>query len=56
MPGFTETDLGPALLTIRAPVLVVHADADARSPLSVAQALHASISGVDAGGVEESAT
>jgi pimeloyl-ACP methyl ester carboxylesterase len=53
---FTETDLGPMLPTIRVPVLVVHADADARSPLSVAQALHAAISGVDAGGVEESAT
>ena len=39
-----ETDLRPVLPTIDVPTLVLHGDADARSPLANAKALHAAIS------------
>jgi len=39
-----ETDLRPVLPTIDVPTLVLHGDADARSPLANAEALHAAIS------------
>ena len=39
-----ETDLRPVLPTIDVPTLVMHGDADARSPLANAEALHAAIS------------
>ena len=38
-----ETDLRPVLPTIDVPTLVLHGDADARSPLANAEALHAAI-------------
>jgi pimeloyl-ACP methyl ester carboxylesterase len=38
-----ETDLRPVLPTIDVPTLVLHGEADARSPLSNAEALHAAI-------------
>jgi pimeloyl-ACP methyl ester carboxylesterase len=39
-----DTDLRPVLPTIDVPTLVLHGDADARSPLANAKALHAAIS------------
>ena len=39
-----ETDLRPVLPTVDIPTLVLHGDADARSPLSNAETLHAAIS------------
>jgi pimeloyl-ACP methyl ester carboxylesterase len=39
-----ETDLRPVLPTIDVPTLVLHGEADARSPLANAEALHAAIS------------
>jgi pimeloyl-ACP methyl ester carboxylesterase len=39
-----ETDLRPVLLTVDVPTLVLHGEADARSPLANAEALHAAIS------------
>ena len=39
-----ETDLRPLLPTVDVPTLVLHGEADARSPLANAQALHAAIS------------
>jgi pimeloyl-ACP methyl ester carboxylesterase len=39
-----ETDLRPVLPTIDIPTLVLHGEADARSPLANAEALHAAIS------------
>ena len=39
-----ETDLRPVLPTIDVPTLVLHGDADGRSPLANAKALHAAIS------------
>jgi pimeloyl-ACP methyl ester carboxylesterase len=39
-----ETDLRPVLPTINVPTLVLHGEADARSPLANAEALHAAIS------------
>jgi pimeloyl-ACP methyl ester carboxylesterase len=41
--SFAETDLRSVLPTIKVPTLVLHGDADARSPLDVGQALHAAI-------------
>ena len=38
-----ETDLRPMLRTIHVPTLILHGEADARSPLENAQALHAAI-------------
>jgi pimeloyl-ACP methyl ester carboxylesterase len=38
-----ETDLRPVLPTIDIPTLVLHGEADARSPLANAEALHAAI-------------
>jgi pimeloyl-ACP methyl ester carboxylesterase len=38
-----ETDLRPVLPTVDVPTLVLHGEADARSPLTNAQALHAAI-------------
>ena len=43
--SFAETDLRSVLPTIEVPTLVLHGDADTRSPLSVGQALHAAIPG-----------
>jgi pimeloyl-ACP methyl ester carboxylesterase len=43
--SFAETDLRPVLPTIQVPTLVLHGDADTRSPLSVGRALHAAIPG-----------
>jgi pimeloyl-ACP methyl ester carboxylesterase len=43
--SFAETDLRPVLPTIAVPTLVLHGDADARSPLAVGEALHAAIPG-----------
>ena len=39
-----ETDLRPVLPTINVPTLILHGEADARSPLTNAEALHAAIS------------
>jgi pimeloyl-ACP methyl ester carboxylesterase len=39
-----ETDLRPVLPTVDVPTLVLHGEADARSPLANAEALHAAIS------------
>ena len=39
-----ETDLRPVLPTIDVPTLVLHGEADARSPLANAEALHEAIS------------
>jgi len=39
-----ETDLRPMLHTVDVPTLVLHGEADARSPLTNAEALHAAIS------------
>jgi pimeloyl-ACP methyl ester carboxylesterase len=39
-----ETDLRPVLPTIDVPTLILHGEADARSPLANAEALHAAIS------------
>jgi pimeloyl-ACP methyl ester carboxylesterase len=39
-----ETDLRPVLPTVEVPTLVLHGEADARSPLANAEALHAAIS------------
>jgi pimeloyl-ACP methyl ester carboxylesterase len=39
-----ETDLRPMLPTVDVPTLILHGDADARSPLANAEALHAAIS------------
>src|SRR5215212_2332210 len=39
-----ETDLRPVLPTINVPTLVLHGEADARSPLANAEAMHAAIS------------
>jgi pimeloyl-ACP methyl ester carboxylesterase len=39
-----ETDLRPVLPTVNVPTLVLHGQADARSPLANAEALHAAIS------------
>jgi pimeloyl-ACP methyl ester carboxylesterase len=39
-----ETDLRPVLLTVDVPTLVLHGEADARSPLTIAETLHAAIS------------
>ena len=39
-----ETDLRPVLPTVDVPTLVLHGEADARSPLTNAEALHAAIS------------
>ena len=39
-----ETDLRPVLPTIDVPTLILHGDSDARSPLAIAQSLHAAIS------------
>jgi pimeloyl-ACP methyl ester carboxylesterase len=38
-----ETDLRPVLPTINVPTLLLHGEADARSPLAAAEALHAAI-------------
>jgi pimeloyl-ACP methyl ester carboxylesterase len=38
-----ETDLRPMLRTIHVPTLILHGEADARSPLENAEALHAAI-------------
>lgn len=38
-----ETDLRPMLPTIDVPTLLLHGEADARSPLAAAEALHAEI-------------
>jgi pimeloyl-ACP methyl ester carboxylesterase len=38
-----ETDLRPVLPTINVPTLILHGEADARSPLANAEALHAAI-------------
>jgi pimeloyl-ACP methyl ester carboxylesterase len=43
--SFAETDLRDVLPTIEVPTLVLHGDADTRSPLNVGQALHAAIPG-----------
>ena len=43
--SFAETDLSDVLPTIEAPTLVLHGDADIRSPLNVGHALHAAIPG-----------
>jgi pimeloyl-ACP methyl ester carboxylesterase len=44
--GYTgaETDLRPMLPSLDVPTLVLHGEADARSPLAIADALHAEIS------------
>ena len=39
-----ETDLRPVLATIDVPTLILHGEADLRSPLTNAKALHAAIS------------
>ena len=39
-----ETDLRPMLPTVDVPTLILHGEADARSPLASAEALHAAIS------------
>ena len=39
-----ETDLRPVLPTVDVPTLILHREADARSPLTNAEALHAAIS------------
>jgi pimeloyl-ACP methyl ester carboxylesterase len=39
-----ETDLRPVLPTVDVPTLILHGEADARSPLANAEALHAAIS------------
>jgi pimeloyl-ACP methyl ester carboxylesterase len=39
-----ETDLRPVLPTVDVPTLVLHGEADARSPIANAEALHAAIS------------
>ena len=39
-----ETDLRPVLPTVDVPTLVLHGEADARSPLTNAEMLHAAIS------------
>ena len=43
--GYTgaETDLRPVLPTVDVPTLILHGEADARSPLANAEALHAAI-------------
>jgi pimeloyl-ACP methyl ester carboxylesterase len=41
--SFAETDLRAVLPTIQVPTLVLHGDADTRSPLNVGRALHAAI-------------
>ena len=38
-----ETDLRPVLPTVDVPTLVLHGEADARSPLANAEAIHAAI-------------
>jgi pimeloyl-ACP methyl ester carboxylesterase len=38
-----ETDLRHVLLTVDVPTLLLHGEADARSPVSAAEALHAAI-------------
>ena len=38
-----ETDLRPMLRTVDVPTLILHGEADARSPLANAEALHAAI-------------
>jgi pimeloyl-ACP methyl ester carboxylesterase len=38
-----ETDLRPVLPTVDVPTLILHGEADARSPLANAEALHAAI-------------
>lgn len=43
--SFAETDLRSVLPTIAVPTLVLHGEADTRSPLSVGKALHAAITG-----------
>ena len=43
--SFAETDLRDVLPTIRVPTLVLHGDADTRSPLAVGRALHDNIPG-----------
>jgi pimeloyl-ACP methyl ester carboxylesterase len=43
--SFAVTDLRSVLPTIEVPMLVLHGDADTRSPLSVGHALHAAIPG-----------
>ena len=43
--SFAETDLRGVLPSIQVPTLVLHGDADVRSPLSVGHALHAAIPG-----------
>jgi pimeloyl-ACP methyl ester carboxylesterase len=43
--SFAETDLRSVLSTIQVPTLVLHGDADTRSPLSVGHALHDAIPG-----------
>lgn len=43
--SMAETDLRDILPLIAVPVLLLYGDADSRSPLSVAKALHASIPG-----------
>jgi pimeloyl-ACP methyl ester carboxylesterase len=39
-----ETDLRPVLPTVDVPTLILHGAADARSPLTNAEALHAAVS------------
>ena len=43
--GYTgaETDLRPVLHAVGVPTLILHGEADARSPLAIAEALHATI-------------
>jgi pimeloyl-ACP methyl ester carboxylesterase len=43
--GFAEQDLRDVLPTIKVPTLLLYGDKDVRSPLSVAQEMHASIPG-----------
>jgi pimeloyl-ACP methyl ester carboxylesterase len=43
--SFAETDLRPMLSSIDVPTLLLYGDEDTRAPMSVARALHASISG-----------
>jgi pimeloyl-ACP methyl ester carboxylesterase len=43
--SFAETDLRSVLPTIDVPTLVLHGDADTRSPLNVGQSLHTAIPG-----------
>jgi pimeloyl-ACP methyl ester carboxylesterase len=45
--SFAETDLRAVLPTIDVPTLVLHGEADTRSPLSVGRALHAAIPGAE---------